>query len=310
MHAKFSVMGSLACLLTVFTSFDTIMALPTSTSNILNSRSSDLRSLSKRQSVVAGTVCATVPIVVNVALVPYTLINGICLCTEAGVLTPDSVATLDTQIVAGDSVVGGTIDTVATLVGGLANLLGLARTSGQNGVNDTPATCAYPANSSPVCPGTAGSSTLPGTTCAFTCDATYQQCGSSFCIASTQTCVSGIPARRALTPATLAGALVSGDALCPSGLTACYLADYASLSKGRPVSWDCIDPATNIESCGGCLWPVAGQGARGEDCTAAEGVDHVSCNQGTCEASSCMRGYKLNGTECALDAVKSFWRAI
>ncbi|KAJ9117669.1 hypothetical protein QFC24_006383 [Naganishia onofrii] len=135
MHSKSSIMGFLACLLTVFTLFGTTMALPTSTSSNLNSRSNnnDLRSLSKRQSVVAGTVCATVPIRVTVALVPYTLINGICLCTEAGVLTPDSVARLDTQIVAGDSVVGGVVGTVANLVGGLANLLGLARTSGQNG---------------------------------------------------------------------------------------------------------------------------------------------------------------------------------
>ncbi|KAJ9094229.1 hypothetical protein QFC21_006055 [Naganishia friedmannii] len=299
MHAKFSVMGSLACLLTVFTLFDITTALPTSTSANLNSRANnnDLRSLSKRQSVVAGTVCATVPIVVNVALVPY---------------TPDSVARLDTQIVAGDSVAGSTIDTVATLVGGLANLLGLARTSGQNGVNDTPATCAYPANSSPVCPGTAGASTLPGTTCAFTCDANYSACGSSYCISSTQRCVSGIPARRSLTPGTLSGSLISGDALCPTGLSACYLADFASLSKGSPVSWECVNPATNIESCGGCLLPVAGLGqtVQGQDCTAIEGVDGVSCVQGACEASSCMRGYKLNGTECVLDTVKSFWRAI
>jgi hypothetical protein len=110
------------------------------------------------------------------------------------------------------------------------------------------------------------------------CDANYRACGSSYCIAATQQCVSGIPARRSLTSATLSGSLVSGDALCPTGLTACYLADYASLSKGSPVSWECVDPASNLESCGGCLYPVGGlgQAAQGRDCTAIEGVNGVS----------------------------------
>lgn len=102
------------------------------------------------------------------------------------------------------------------------------------------------------------------------CDAGFTLCGTSFCIPTGSQCVSGIPARRrSLTQQAAAGEL------CPAGLQACYTADMASLAMGKSVGYECVDVATDMESCGGCQFPIMGE-ARGEDCTAKAGVDTVS----------------------------------
>ncbi|GHJ85917.1 hypothetical protein NliqN6_2319 [Naganishia liquefaciens] len=275
--------------------------------------------LKRRQEVVRGTVCATVPIRISVGLMRLvkavgiifpsaslrflfqTLIDGICLCTQAGVLTPDSVARLDAQISSG-GVLGGLLTMVVNLVGGLTNLLGLGRIAGQNAVASRAATCPYPANSSPLC---TGGNTLPGTTCSFQCNTGYKLCGTSYCIADTASCVSGIPGRRSqLLPPSMDNAA----SLCPVGLEACYTS-HASLSLGKPVGWECIDTSSDLESCGGCEWPVSGKD-QGEDCSSLEGVSEVACTRGKCEASSCMRGFVLNGTQCVSSAIKPFWATV
>jgi hypothetical protein len=48
---------------------------------------------------------------------------------------------------------------------------------------------------------------------------------------------------------------------------------------GKSVGYECVDVATDMESCGGCQFPIMGE-ARGEDCTAKEGVDNVSVSSG------------------------------
>jgi hypothetical protein len=176
-------------------------------------------SLTQRRAVIYGTGCATVPIVVPVLFFPVvsscffvcfdpkadswlqTIIDGICLCTQAGVLvcppgwrsgrgliheqTADSTARLDAQIQAG-GLVPGVIRSVVPLVGGMTNLLGLAQYSATNAVgtlfllcgcialmclqvNSRGSTCSYPANSTPMC---SGGTTIPGTTCQFSKSAT------------------------------------------------------------------------------------------------------------------------------------------
>jgi hypothetical protein len=100
------------------------------------------------------------------------------------------------------------------------------------------------------------------------CSATTKDCG-QFCIPLAQNCVSGIPARRALAPE---------SNLCPSGLTACYLGNLASLAKGRSVSWECLDTQKDIESCGGCQYPQIAE-EQGEDCTEMDGVDQVTVSR-------------------------------
>lgn len=152
---------------------------------------------------------------------------------------------------------------------------------------------------------------------AIACATNYKNCG-QFCIPLTQNCVSGVPVRRDLK---------NTPNLCPPGLTACYLGNLASLAKGRSVSWECMDTRKDIESCGGCQFPVSGE-EQGEDCTTMVGVNSVAvsqvlvtldtsslisvsvpqCVDGVCEALSCTRGYKLHDKECTIDSTyKSFW---
>ncbi|GHJ85925.1 hypothetical protein NliqN6_2327 [Naganishia liquefaciens] len=291
----FTLFAALALLLTV-----SAAPLEASGTTNVSPRRDTSGGLMKRQAVVTGTVCATVPIRVTVGVVQYTLINGICLCTQAGVLTPDSLTRLNAQITAGGAV-GGVIATVANLVGGLTQLLNLAQISGQNAVASQPASCPYPANSSPLC---TGGNTLPGTTCNFQCNTGYRLCGTSFCILNTANCVSGFPGRRSQLPVP---SVDNAASLCPAGLEACYTSDM-SMSLGKPVGWECVDTSSDVESCGGCEWPVSGKG-QGEDCSSLDGVNEVSCNRGKCEALSCMRGFVLNGTEC-VKGLKPFWAAV
>ncbi|KAJ9112133.1 hypothetical protein QFC20_002314 [Naganishia adeliensis] len=236
----------------------------------------DKRTYLEKRALVAGQLCATIPVTV-----PGSFLTG-----------PISIATLNANIPL--SINLALAITVYLLNTGVINA---AITAAQTRLNAIAPTCNYPTNSIPACSTYAGAVLLTGTSCYFTCSATTKDCG-QFCIPLTQNCVSGIPAQRALAP--------ESD-LCPSGLTACYLGNLASLATGRKVSWDCLDTEKDIESCGGCQFPQIAE-AQGEDCTEMDGVDEVTCNEGKCEAISCIRGFKLNGTECVHDATyKSFW---
>lgn len=195
-------------------------------------------------------------------------------------------------------------------------------------------TCNYPANSVPACSTYIGAIQQGTGTCFFSklisileriqqltphatpsaCDANSYNCG-QFCIPLTQNCVSGIPQRRDLGPSA---------ALCPVGMSACYLANSASLAKAKAIAWECMDTQSDIEACGGCQFPQTGE-VGGADCTELEGVDTVAvsifhglgihmadlrlqCKEGECQAITCIRGYKLQGTECVSDNnYKSFW---
>jgi hypothetical protein len=58
-------------------------------------------------------------------------------------------------------------------------------------------------------------------------------------------------------------------------MSACYLANSASLAKAKSIAWECMDTQTDIEACGGCQFPQIGE-AEGADCTEMEGVDEVA----------------------------------
>lgn len=79
-----------------------------------------------------------------------------------------------------------------------------------------------------------------------------------------------MPGRRSLALPASEGAA----SLCPPGLEACYTSDM-SMKFGQPVGWECVDTSSDIESCGGCAWPVEGQ-HQGEDCSELTGVSQVS----------------------------------
>lgn len=107
---------------------------------------------------------------------------------------------------------------------------------------------------------------------ATACASTFKNCG-QFCIPLLQNCISGIPSRRDLIKTT-----TTSNSLCPRGLTACYLHNFASLAKGKSISWECMDTQNDIESCGGCLSPVTDQEA-GADCTTMVGADSVAVSR-------------------------------
>lgn len=108
------------------------------------------------------------------------------------------------------------------------------------------------------------------------CKKGYKLCGTSYCIPKSASCISGMPGRRSLELPTLDNT----QNLCPPGLEACYTSDM-SMKYGRPVGWECVDTSSDVESCGGCEWPVAGQ-QQGQDCSDMAGVSRVSVSPKRC----------------------------
>ncbi|WVQ83951.1 hypothetical protein IAT38_006096 [Cryptococcus sp. DSM 104549] len=85
---------------------------------------------------------------------------------------------------------------------------------------------------------------------------------------------------------------------CPTGMRACNV-------EGVAGSWECVDPTSDLESCGGCTFGDFHAGsnssvATGFDCTAIPGVlrGSVTCSDGRCEAFACKRGWALRDGEC------------
>lgn len=192
--------------------------------------------------------------------------QDICLCTQNGQLTERSQKDLKTAL---DRMgTGGLIGTLLKLLGqtldGLSTLLfGNANTEVRFGSCAYPifsaltlspfaqllrrrATCDYPANSIPVC----------GGTCTFACATGYKRCGNQ-CIANDRACVSNIPAplRRRKT-------------ICEGTKVSCPV-----FGRGK-TSFECVDIANRLESCGGCI--SAGQG---RDCSEIHGADQVSVSR-------------------------------
>ncbi|GHJ85923.1 hypothetical protein NliqN6_2325 [Naganishia liquefaciens] len=256
--------------------------------------------LMTRGQIKSGTLCDSVAIVIQAGYKKYTILDNICICTQDGYITDDSLQNLNGQIQAG-GILGNLFNFVIQLIGGHANFQKSCKEAAEGAVRNKHSTCPYPANSSPVCK---GGNTLPNSKCHFKCKNGYKLCGTSYCIPNHSSCVSGMPGRRSLELP------ISDNTqnLCPPGLEACYTSDV-SMKFGRPVGWECVDTSSDVESCGGCEWPVAGQ-AQGQDCSDMSGVSRVSCNRGQCQAETCMRGFEKNGTECVESAKRSFWQAI
>jgi hypothetical protein len=76
---------------------------------------------------------------------------------------------------------------------------------------------------------------------------------------------------------------------CPAGLEACPI---SSLIGG---SYECIDIAVELESCGGCS-----SLGEGQDCTAIPGAWNVGCEQGACAVYTCSAGFRRSqdGKSC------------
>ncbi|WVQ85514.1 hypothetical protein IAT38_007679 [Cryptococcus sp. DSM 104549] len=86
---------------------------------------------------------------------------------------------------------------------------------------------------------------------------------------------------------------------CPTGMKACNV-------DGAQDSWECVDPARDLESCGGCTYGDFVRGAvnltepTGFDCTTIPGIlrGSVTCSDGRCTAFACKRGWTLSNGEC------------
>ncbi|UOH79752.1 hypothetical protein LQV05_000762 [Cryptococcus neoformans] len=76
---------------------------------------------------------------------------------------------------------------------------------------------------------------------------------------------------------------------CPGSLHACTV----NSGSGGEWAYECVDFATELESCGGCS-----STGEGQDCTQIPNAFSVGCELGSCAVYSCKSGFRLNGTEC------------
>ncbi|KAL7410089.1 hypothetical protein BDY24DRAFT_186569 [Mrakia frigida] len=87
-------------------------------------------------------------------------------------------------------------------------------------------------------------------------------------------------------------------ARCPRGLTACPI-ENAGGRNG--TDYECLNPKTELESCGGCK-----SLGNGQDCTAITGAKSVGCEVGKCKIYSCGLGFVPSSTGNACVRSASF----
>ncbi|WVQ63189.1 uncharacterized protein L199_001340 [Kwoniella botswanensis] len=75
---------------------------------------------------------------------------------------------------------------------------------------------------------------------------------------------------------------------CPGDLHACTVPS----ALGGEWAYECVDFATELEACGGCI------GSGGQDCTQIPHALFVGCEIGSCAVYSCKQGFQANGTSC------------
>ncbi|KAI0029562.1 hypothetical protein K488DRAFT_88599 [Vararia minispora EC-137] len=75
---------------------------------------------------------------------------------------------------------------------------------------------------------------------------------------------------------------------------------------GAARAWECIDTAKDLESCGGCVFPLTPYTPVGVDCTAVPGVADVSCMDSSCVVHRCVAGYtrSADSTHCIANGSK------
>lgn len=136
-------------------------------------------------------------------------------------------------------------------------------------------TCDYPANSLAIC----------GDACEFICLAGFLRCG-DLCL-DVDVCPSDAPA-----PPTRRRS-IRNDLDCPVGKSACGIPDLVG-------KFECLDTRFDVESCGGCTFPLPG-GQKGVDCTALPNVGDVECVNSRCVIQNCASGFSFNGISCVSD---------
>jgi hypothetical protein len=66
---------------------------------------------------------------------------------------------------------------------------------------------------------------------------------------------------------------------------------------GNKFGFECLDTTSDVESCGGCSFPLPGA-KKGRDCTAIPHAANVACVDGGCVVETCLRGFVLENSEC------------
>ncbi|WWC58727.1 uncharacterized protein I303_101271 [Kwoniella dejecticola CBS 10117] len=136
-----------------------------------------------------------------------------------------------------------------------------------------------------------------------TCTSTEILCNNQCYPRATYTCPSGLPVQ----------IQSKRSENCPVGLSKCSV---GALGSGL---WECIDTKSDIESCGGCMYPTPSELnplalSQGVDCTSLAGTNGVSCVQGQCQIQSCAKGFELkinnNGTSCEEQQIDNLSQSI
>jgi len=100
-----------------------------------------------------------------------------------------------------------------------------------------------------------------------------------------------------------------GEPMCPSPTVPCPFWDYGLVPSRTLTALEvmseveCIDPAWDIESCGGCV-----SLGKGVSCQQLEGVKASSCVEGACRIYSCKRGYVLTTVRNAMGGKSNMCR--
>ncbi|KAJ7445276.1 hypothetical protein FB451DRAFT_1055731, partial [Mycena latifolia] len=154
--------------------------------------------------------------------------------------------------------------------------------------------CSYPDNATPTC--------SASNVCGFTCPSNLTPVGSDCaCVAPNQLCNGACTAVTTCPSANMRrrdAHLVRSGTICPAGTERCGVwRQWAQQSYG---AYDCVDTRTDLESCGGCVNPLAGDEAAGRDCTQIPGVSAVRCSAGECQVQSCREGWSVasDGHSC------------
>ncbi|WWD05778.1 hypothetical protein V865_003861 [Kwoniella europaea PYCC6329] len=103
--------------------------------------------------------------------------------------------------------------------------------------------------------------------------------------------------RRALNRLSAARRLARDQPFCPVGNTPCRIPGL------HGDSYECVDVASELESCGGCMNGIYGSDnttSTGVDCSTLPGAAFgaTTCYRGSCQAWACEEGYVLEDDQC------------
>ncbi|CAD6578300.1 MAG: hypothetical protein TREMPRED_002149 [Tremellales sp. Tagirdzhanova-0007] len=214
------------------------------------------------------TIAATPLLAAHVSLLCNTAISlqnidvadNTCLCLAAGVLTPNSTASIGTIVSSNNSAVAlllGATNGVSQYTASSLNSYLINRETSVLSSTADPNNCNYPTNSVPnQCGG-----------CGYACPANTYLCGNA-CVSTSKTCVSGTAQRRR------DDSRLSPDLRCPAGMSACAIPSSSHWLSNH------FEP-------------------KGQDCTAIEHSTSVSCHSGTCFVHDCSAGHIVNADASA-----------